>query len=379
MNTYENINTAFIDSLSLLNEHGNKLTIRGTEVIELMDYSFKILNPTKRVLTCPYRYNNIFAIVAETLWVFSGRDDMGFLTYFLPNAINYSDDGKTWRAGYGPRLRYFNSDPRDQRLDQINNVIETLKEDPFSRQAIIVIPIADYDYDESIHTKDRPCTIFIQFLIRNGKLHCFARFRSQDAIWGTFNINVFEWTFLQEVIAGMLNIPLGYYHHNGVSFHYYSTMEKRVNNIISSKGYNVYRYYEENPTQISMSGSTNITHFNDCLAKSMNIIEDTGATPLRKLVYLETANKLIGFYTRMCMAYKALKEDDPIFACELIIHSLVKEEMMPYVVASLEYIYRYIKKSESSSISKKSKLIERIKDLNIDGETFKYITGDWDE
>ena len=241
---YSDINTAFLHVLKDVAQYGKATTTRDMNVYEVLDYSFIIDNPRHRFLVCPYRYNNICATVAETLWVFDGRNDIGFLEFFLPRAKDFSDDGETWRGAYGPRL--YGTDPGafdddETEHDQVENVIGTLKKDPSSRQAIIVIPDPEYDYDVNITTKDRPCTVFIQFLVRDDALHCFVRMRSNDVIWGCFNINVFEWTFLQEIIAGILGYKVGQYHHNAVSLHYYDHMDKRVLNILK------YHFKEDSP------------------------------------------------------------------------------------------------------------------------------------
>src|ERR1700746_3163624 len=62
----------------------------------------------------PGRGNNPFATMAETLWVYAGRNDVGTLSKWLPRARDYSDDGKIWDSGYGPRLRHWHN-----RVDQI--------------------------------------------------------------------------------------------------------------------------------------------------------------------------------------------------------------------------------------------------------------------
>lgn len=118
--------------------------------------------------------------------------------------------------------------------DQIVNVLRTLIEDKNSRQAIIMIGESS-DYKFLVRTKDRPCNIALQFYIRDNKLHQTVFQRSGDVIWGALNINIFEWTTLQKIIADCLNIKTGSLTHHITSFHYYIFQhEKMINKILDN-------------------------------------------------------------------------------------------------------------------------------------------------
>ena len=82
----------------------------------------------------PKRGNNLFATVAETLWVYAGRNDIETLSKWLPRAKEYSDNGRTWDSGYGPRLRNWGG-----KLDQLEPVLRRLRQKADSRQALITI------------------------------------------------------------------------------------------------------------------------------------------------------------------------------------------------------------------------------------------------
>jgi thymidylate synthase len=227
-----NINDVFINSLKYLTEFGDTLMIRGSEVKEVTNFTYELKNIHNNILTIPYRFNNFPAVCYETLWVLSGANDLNHLKYFLPNCIDYSDDKVIWPGAYGPRLRYgcssrFRYQHVDQPMNHINykdqlyHVIKALIDDPFSRQAMIMIGTSE-DYESNQETLDRPCNIAIQYYIRNNKLHCTVFQRSGDAVWGVFNINIFEWTTIQKIIADCLNIPTGSLTHHITSFHHYT-------------------------------------------------------------------------------------------------------------------------------------------------------------
>jgi len=388
----KDINDSFETALCNLNEIEDEdaLMIRGKSVKEIVDYKFVIENPIRRFLTCPYRYNNIMATVAEVLWVFSGRNDLGYLSYFLPNAADFSDnEGQTWGGAYGPRLRYFSIFNRDYAYDpesmpskipsydQIKNVIETLKEDPFSRQAIIEIAQPDVDYDHRIKTKDRPCTLFIQFLIRDGKLDCFVKMRSNDVMWGCYNINVFEWTFLQEIIAGILNVEVGYYNHNAVSFHLYMSMNDRVQKMINAKKYNVYNVERVliQPIKFAQLDGFYIAteHWMRCIEKSIadpkwEYNEEDAYN------YLGTNTMPYLHYLNLVLAFIAMKQKKYEKAYQLLCFI----DQWDILIAGLEYFIRYIKRNTDDNTERN--MINKISNQsNMTQDSFKFIIGLWDE
>lgn len=186
---YRNIEEALVKSLGVLLEKGDVVPSRNGETRELWSHHMVIENPLERVLLAPGRGHNPFAALAETMWVLAGRNDMEFLSRYLPRAKDFSDDGKTWRGGYGPRLRAWerfggiqnhlavypdigsgleeactrlnletpysltNPDPVCL-VDQIEECVKILTENPDSRRAVMVIFDPSQDYTQS---KDIPC------------------------------------------------------------------------------------------------------------------------------------------------------------------------------------------------------------------------------
>src|SRR5690606_11831823 len=113
----------------------------------------------------------------------------------------------TLRAAYGPRFRYWQGGSDDYNIgqysteiksgtDQFKFVIDLLKKDPTSRQAIITIGDPEKDcfgfagYIKE--TLDRPCTRNIQFIINEGKLDMCVHMRSNDFMWGATGVNIFN-------------------------------------------------------------------------------------------------------------------------------------------------------------------------------------------
>ena len=103
------------------------------------------------------------------------------------------------------------------RNNQIDMVIETLKQVEDTRQAAISI----YDGKEiSDYAFDTPCTYAIQFTIVHGRLDMCVTMRSND-LWYGFCNDQYCFSKLQEMIAIELGINEGVYYHFEHNMHLY--------------------------------------------------------------------------------------------------------------------------------------------------------------
>ena len=223
-----NPQNVFIHLATAIMKDGDTVQARqGVLTKELTGVMVEIEHPCERVICHPHRNNNIFATIAETLWVLGGRNDLKFLSNYLPRAIDFSDDGKTWRGGYGPRLRNFDG----KGLDQLEEVLKVLVLDQGSRRAVISIYDPDRDF---VETKDTPCNNWLQFIVRFGKVDLHVTQRSCDVLWGFSGINTFEWSVLLECVAGILNVEVGKIKWFIGSAHVYDQHFDRVNKILEA-------------------------------------------------------------------------------------------------------------------------------------------------
>ena len=105
-----------------------------------------------------------------------------------------------------------------KRSDQLENVIETLKNFPETRQAAISI----YDGKEINQYKhDTPCTYAVQFTILHGRLDMSVLMRSND-LWYGFCNDQYQFSNLQMYVAQKLNLPIGIYYHYAHNLHLYN-------------------------------------------------------------------------------------------------------------------------------------------------------------
>jgi thymidylate synthase len=223
--TFE-LNADYQKAISDLMNHGYESAPRGQKTKEIINYSFSLVNPRNRIVHFPDRKTSLKYLLGEFIWYISGSaDPKGILPYakFWDSIRN--PDG-TVNSNYGTRLFGHHQDSlvtRDgQKMSQWQAVINILTKDNDSRQAIVNIHMPSDRWDGN---KDVPCTISLQFLIRDWRLHMIVTMRSNDVIMGTSN-DIFQFTMLQEALALELRktmpaLELGYYYHNAGSLHIY--------------------------------------------------------------------------------------------------------------------------------------------------------------
>jgi thymidylate synthase len=223
MPTYRDIESAFLGELRSLVEDGTDVEVRGHLTRELNARLVQVENVRERYLLVPNRHNNVFASIAESLWVIAGRNDLGYLSAYLPRAREYSDDGETWRAAYGPRLRNWNG------VDQLAEVVSILRADLTSRRAVAVLYDPDRDF---IQSNDIPCNNWLHFIVREGRVDLHVAARSTDIWWGFSGINAFEWTLLLEMVAHWLRQEPGHLVFFTSSMHLYERHFEKAGRVL---------------------------------------------------------------------------------------------------------------------------------------------------
>jgi len=250
MYIFKNLNQVLIGMSQEILKVGTWRNVRGFRCLEIPNpVLIKITNPTDRYVTISERKWNKYLPFAESLWMALGLNDLDSLPgKYVKNLYNYSDNGRTWRGGYGPRIRAFSginfdydiSEPEyrhilrgyTQTTDQLQYVIMTMQKDINTRQAVIQIgdPAKDcFDmYGELKVTKDYPCSRTLQFMVVDNKLDCTLYIRSNDIVFGLSAVNVFNFTWMQEYVANMLGLSVGNYYHFVNNLHVYDYHLEKV-------------------------------------------------------------------------------------------------------------------------------------------------------
>jgi len=179
---------------------------RNQATKELLSVSFELTNPRNRLIYHPKRKYNYAFNVAEMISYLSGINSVQYMDFWNSNYKNFSDNGVNFRGNYGERLKFY-----------ITELIEKLRSNPDTRQATLSI----YNSEDMMReTKDAPCTLALDFKIRNKKLHMHVFMRSNDLIWGLmYDLPAF--TMMQEILANTVGVELGSYNHTAASLHVY--------------------------------------------------------------------------------------------------------------------------------------------------------------
>lgn len=146
--------------------------------------------------------------------------------------------GKDWHYTYHERLMSYKINGKT--IDQINYIIEKLKQAPFSRRAIAIT----WQPDKDEFAESPPCLQLVQCRVIDDKLYMWIVFRSNDAFKAAY-YNIFALTTLQKIIADKLGVEVGPYTHIALSYHIYETDFKYVQRLVKliSEGKSHLKYW----------------------------------------------------------------------------------------------------------------------------------------
>lgn len=245
---FESVSESYIGLLKYVLEHGEEVSPRGMLTKEITPATIVINNPRKRVIDHPVRKLNYGFMIGELLWILQGKNDLS-ITHYNKQWANYSDDGQTLNGAYGQRI--FNFDGGDALIEkeeegqyefykistnQFLEVYNRLSKDKDSRQGTISLFDPSKDFKD---TKDVPCTNLMRFTVRNDKLNMMVVMRSNDLIYGT-PYDIYNFTVIQELMAGFLGVEVGKYTHVVDSLHLYETHFELAKEIVEHQYQDVY-------------------------------------------------------------------------------------------------------------------------------------------
>lgn len=200
--------SAWADLCSSVYLGGDHCFPRGKATLEIIN-GHATFDMTRPIITNTDRKLNYAFMAAEAYWILTGRNDVGFLSRHVSRMEQFSDDGVFLSGAYGPMV-----------VDQLPYVIKALTVDKESRQAVISIW-----RPKPGESKDIPCTISVQFLIRSNMLYTVYNMRSSD-VWLGVPYDWFSFSCLSAYVALLLRpkypeLKLGLLSYNAASCHMY--------------------------------------------------------------------------------------------------------------------------------------------------------------
>jgi thymidylate synthase len=224
----------YLDLLQrILDEGVQKGDRTGTGTISIFGHQMRFnladgfpLVTTKKV--------HLKSIIYELLWLIAGDTNIKYLhdhnvTIWDEWANSDGDLGPV----YGAQWRNWNNEG----IDQIQQVIDSIKNNPNSRRHIVTAWNPSVLPDE--HEKDfaknvaegkaalPPCHAFFQFYVINGRLSCQMYQRSADVFLGV-PFNIASYSLLTMMMAQVCNLEAGDFIHTFGDVHIYNNHIEQV-------------------------------------------------------------------------------------------------------------------------------------------------------
>lgn len=181
------LNDAWTRCLERVLTIGTPVHPRGHRTVEVLGDTV-MFDMSRPIVTCSARNLGYRFMCAEAAWMLSGDDRVSTIAPFSKMISSFSDDGMTFFGAYGPKI-----------VAQVPYVVDALKRDPHTRQAVINIW-----RENPPNTKDVPCTLSCQFLLREDQLHAIVTMRSSD-VWLGLPYDGFNFSMLAAFVA--LQLP----------------------------------------------------------------------------------------------------------------------------------------------------------------------------
>jgi thymidylate synthase len=202
------LRNGYVELVELVRNEGRITSPRGMETAELLDVILELKDPRDSLPVGVGRGLHLPIALAEAAQVVGATSNPRLLVRVAPGFQQFREPDGTFYGSYGRRIG-----------TQLFHVVHKLEEDPDTRQAVITL--WNPKLDNELGHLDYPCTVMLQFLVRDGKLILHVTMRSND-VWLGVAYDVFMFTQLQLSVAKALGIPTGPYHHHAVSLHMYA-------------------------------------------------------------------------------------------------------------------------------------------------------------
>ncbi len=173
------------------------------------------------------------SIIHELLWFLKGDTN---IQYLQENGVRIWNEWADEKGNLGPVYGHQWRNWNDEEIDQIKDIVETLKSSPDSRRMLVsawnpsVMPDTSKSFAENVANNKAalpPCHAFFQFYVANGKLSCQLYQRSADVFLGV-PFNIASYALLTMMMAQVCNLKAGDFVHTFGDAHIYSNHEDQI-------------------------------------------------------------------------------------------------------------------------------------------------------
>ena len=183
------------------------LSVFGAQMRFALDEGFPLLT-TKKL--------HLKSIVYELLWFLKGSTNVRWLQeHGVTIWDEWADENGELGPVYGYQWRNWNA-PDGRRIDQIAEVLESIRKNPDSRRHIVTA----WNPADTHRMKLPPCHAFFQFYVADGRLSCQMYQRSADIFLGV-PFNIASYALLVLMVAQVCGLKPGDFVHTLGDAHLY--------------------------------------------------------------------------------------------------------------------------------------------------------------
>jgi len=207
----------YLDLMQYVLDHGAQKHDRtGTGTISTFGYQMRF-NLQEGFPMVTTKKLHLKSIIHELIWFLKGDTN---IKYLKDNNVKiwdeWADENGNLGPVYGSQWRSWPT-PDGRLIDQISNIIHTLKTNPDSRRIIVSAwNVADID-----QMALPPCHALFQFYVADGKLSCQLYQRSADIFLGV-PFNIASYALLTMMVAQVCNLEYGEFIHTLGDAHLYN-------------------------------------------------------------------------------------------------------------------------------------------------------------
>ena len=214
----------YLDLMSHVMKNGTLKTDRtgtGTKSVFGYQMRFNLADGFPCVTT---KKLHLKSIIHELLWFLKGDTN---IKYLKENGVRiwdeWADENGDLGHVYGYQWRSWPT-PDGKHIDQINQVLNQLKDNPNSRRIIV----SAWNVGEIKNMALPPCHTFFQFYVSENKLSCQLYQRSADIFLGV-PFNIASYALLTMMVAQVCNFQLGDFVHTLGDAHIYTNHFEQTN------------------------------------------------------------------------------------------------------------------------------------------------------
>jgi thymidylate synthase len=173
------------------------------------------------------------SIIHELLWFLKGDTNTKYLT---ENGVRIWNDWADENGDLGPVYGHQWRNWASEDIDQIKDVIQTLKNNPNSRRMLVsawnpsVLPDTSKSFTENVANGKAalpPCHAFFQFYVAGGKLSCQLYQRSADIFLGV-PFNIASYALFTMMMAQVCGFEAGDFIHTFGDAHIYNNHKEQL-------------------------------------------------------------------------------------------------------------------------------------------------------